>query len=207
MSGGTTSGTAAMTRAGTGRDPPGGWLGELPQHSNTVDVDGDPRAGQARPGPWIWYETPPTSTARESARRYLRAGCSIPRSRPPSPTRSSPPGVARHGCPERLPRRRPPSPSTTTNAPCTTGAHGDADSRHWFQPLLDQDYAFFFPAPPKPAGNVLMVCEHRDHCSEIPSSPGNPPGTRPALARPPQRMFGESRTLARPATGTPTSAT
>ena len=60
------------------------------------------------------------------------------------------------------------------DAPCT-------QDNEWFMPLLNQDYTFFIPAPPKPpvdpiAGAPLLVWESEDHCSEVPSNPGDPFG-------------------------------
>ncbi len=59
-------------------------------------------------------------------------------------------------------------------APCT-------QSNEWFMPLLNQDYTFFVPAPPKPptdpiAGAPMLVWESEDHCADVPSNPGDPFG-------------------------------
>jgi len=47
--------------------------------------------------------------------------------------------------------------------------------------ILNQDYTFFVPAPPRPpddpdAGAATMVWTSEDHCSEVPSNPGDPFG-------------------------------
>ena len=76
----------------------------------------------------------------------------------------------------------------TVNAPCTSGYPGGF---RWFQPLLNQDYSFFVPAPPKPGGDTQMVFGAEDHCGEVPSNPSNPTEDHPGLGTPPQRMFGD----------------
>jgi hypothetical protein len=60
------------------------------------------------------------------------------------------------------------------DAPCT-------QDNEWFMPLLNQDYTFFVPAPPKPTndpvtGAPTLVWESEDHCGEVPSNPGDPFG-------------------------------
>jgi hypothetical protein len=47
---------------------------------------------------------------------------------------------------------------------------------HWRQMLLQQDYSFFVPAPPRPPGRMRMFWRREDRCGQVPRSPGNPPG-------------------------------
>ncbi|MGH3370547.1 MAG: HYR domain-containing protein, partial [Nocardioidaceae bacterium] len=61
----------------------------------------------------------------------------------------------------------------TIDAQCLSAFGEDFE---WAQTLLSQDYTFFVPAPPKPSDGALVVWEAEDRCSEVPDSPGNPPG-------------------------------
>ena len=63
----------------------------------------------------------------------------------------------------------------TIDADCL-GIAGFLSNFEWMQAVLDRDYAFFVPAPPKPDPGALLVWESVDHCSDVPSNPGNPPG-------------------------------
>ncbi len=52
-------------------------------------------------------------------------------------------------------------------------------ANEWRQNVLQQSYTFFVPAPPKPAGNPVMIWEKEDRCGDVPSSPANPPDDDP----------------------------
>jgi hypothetical protein len=61
---------------------------------------------------------------------------------------------------------------------CFDEGRGGFGENEWQNFLLNQDYTFFVPAPPKPFGapdDVDMIWEFEDRCSLIPSNPGNPP--------------------------------
>lgn len=53
----------------------------------------------------------------------------------------------------------------------------DIDSWEWSNPILDNDYTFVVPAPPKPAGapsDVQMIYDFEDRCAEVPPDPTIP---------------------------------
>src|SRR6185436_16343350 len=45
----------------------------------------------------------------------------------------------------------------------------------WFEPMLQQNYQFFVPAPPAPATPARLVWESEDRCGEVPDEPTQPP--------------------------------
>jgi len=59
---------------------------------------------------------------------------------------------------------------TEVNAPCM-----NVDGQEWFQPLRNQDYSFFVPAPPAASPGQRMLWEAEDRCGQVPANPGNPP--------------------------------
>lgn len=65
-----------------------------------------------------------------------------------------------------------PDPIPSDNAPCS----GDPAWQTFRQNLLQQDYSFFIPAPPKPSPDATLMLAIQDRCGSVPSSPGNPPG-------------------------------
>jgi len=64
---------------------------------------------------------------------------------------------------------------------CDSDVEACQQDNEWRTNLLQQDYTFFVPAPPKPAadpiaGEPLMVWASEDHCGDVPSNPGDPFG-------------------------------
>lgn len=148
---------------------PVGWV----SFRNTAaksDRDQTPPPGKADQDPWVWYEasdhqgvattlpstalknTPVQATVADAF--FSTFGGNIPESI--------------NGCDD----------STlvsddTINADCLSPFGDDFE---WAQPLLNQDYSFFVPAPPRPSAGSTLVWESVDRCGEVPHSPGNPPG-------------------------------
>jgi hypothetical protein len=65
--------------------------------------------------------------------------------------------------------------------------HGneDIDSWEWANPILDHDYSFVVPAPPKPSGSfpdVQMIWDVEDRCAEVPADPTFPNKSHPEAA-------------------------
>jgi HYR domain len=60
----------------------------------------------------------------------------------------------------------------TVNANCEESF---PNAWEWAQYVLQQDYTFFVPAPPKPAPDAQLVWSSQDRCSETTFNPGNPP--------------------------------
>jgi hypothetical protein len=148
---------------------PVGWV----SFRNTAaksDRDQTPPAGKANQDPWIWYEstdhqgvattlpstplgnTPVQATVADAF--FSTYGGNIPE--------------ALNGCDDTTAIS-----DDTVDAECLSDFGEDFE---WAQPLLNQDYTFFVPAPPKPSAGSIMVWESADRCGEVPDSPGNPPG-------------------------------
>jgi hypothetical protein len=65
------------------------------------------------------------------------------------------------------------------DAPCSSPSTAISGSEDWMQPLLNQDYSFFVPAPPKPSPDLTaddLVYATQDHPCDAMASPGNPDG-------------------------------
>ena len=170
--------------------PAVGWV-NYRNLANTNDVHGTPSDAKRLEDPWVWYENSSSGVDRQGIGATLPSTGLLD-----TPVQTTVADAffsswggqameALNGC-----RDQGIHSSSTTNAPCTTAAT-DASHGHWFQPVLDQDYTFFIPAPPKPSGDVLMVYASVDRCGEVPSSPANPPGNQTGVGTPPQRMFGD----------------
>jgi hypothetical protein len=64
---------------------------------------------------------------------------------------------------------------------CDSDVEDCQQENEWRTSLLQQEYTFFVPAPPRPAadpiaGEAQLVWESTDHCGEVPSNPGDPLG-------------------------------
>jgi hypothetical protein len=141
----------------------------------SADADGVPQGGKESQSPWIWYEatdlkgqgeTFPSSGLLETAVQATVADAYF----------SSYGGNAvesLNGC-----------DTPDLDAKCydqndrsELNGGTDSNSWEWAQPVLDNDYSFFVPAPPIPAGapgDVEMVWGREDRCSEVPPDPTFP---------------------------------
>jgi len=140
--------------------PVAGWV----IYRRTADADGTPDTPEKRTQSWVWYgpgDSRGIGTSIETTGGTLAT---------PVQTTVADAFFSSWGgdVPESL-----------------NGCDSDDDDctqdNEWRQNILMQDYTFFVPAPPKPladpvAGEPTMIWESEDHCSEVPSSPGNPPG-------------------------------
>jgi hypothetical protein len=163
--------------------PPVGWV-HYRNTANTVDLHGTPREEKRTQDPWAWYE----SDDRQGIGATFPASGLLD-----TPVQASVADAyfsswggqtmeALNGC-----RDQTLIPAGSTDAPCTL-----IGGRHWFQPVLDQDYTFFIPAPPKPAPDAVLIFGSQDRCSEVPANPANPNEDHPGLGAPnPDRMFGD----------------
>ena len=147
--------------------PSAGWRSATPRRSATATSCRRPARRTRTPG---WYESTDhrgrrhhaaVHTARQYARpsdgcrRFLQHyGGNIPESL--------------NGCDDSTA-----VPDETVDAPCLSNFGED----WWAQPLLNQDYVFFVPAPPKPSTGSVLVWESVDRCGDVPHSPGNRPAT------------------------------
>lgn len=151
--------------------PPVGWA----VYRNTAtasDRDQTPPPGKRTQDPWVWYEStdhqgmgatlPSTGLLNTPVQAsvvdafFSSFGGNVPESL--------------NGCDDSTAIA-----DRTVDAPCL-GISGFLANFEWMQPVLNQDYVFFIPAPPKPDPEAMLVWESEDRCSEAPSSPGNPPG-------------------------------
>ena len=150
--------------------PPVGWV-LFRNTSNHKDRDETPRDAKRTQSPWVWYEfddfqgtgavfpdgalfnTPVQATVADAF--FSTFGGNIP--------------SALNGCEDDTLIA-----DETVDASCYYAI--SAGSVDWAQPLLNQDYSFFIPAPPKPADTATMIWHVEDRCGEVPASPGNPPG-------------------------------
>lgn len=158
--------------------PPVGWV-VYRNTANFADRDGAPRPEKRTQDPWVWYEsddwqgtgaswggpnvdvastgglvhTPVQATVADAF--FSSFGGNIPE--------------ALNGCDDTTGIS-----GDTEDAPCLYAV--SAASFEWAQPLLQQDYTFFVPAPPKPDATATMIWESENRCGDVPSSPGNPPG-------------------------------
>jgi hypothetical protein len=149
--------------------PPVGWV-LFRNLASTGDRDVPPPDGKRTQDPWVWYEV----TDRQGI------GATLPKT--PlmhTPVQATVADVflssfggnaveSLDGCADED------TGSNQANAPCLPTF---PNSQDWFQPVLNQDYSFFVPAPPKPDPSAQMVWESENRCSQVPPSPGNPPGT------------------------------
>jgi hypothetical protein len=144
--------------------PPVGWV----VYRNSADADGAPGSDAKRDRNWIWYD--PTSDLQGS-------GASLPD----------------HGT------LNTPVNATVADAffssfggeavAALNGCRTDPEdeilfdtckqNNEWRQNVLQQSYTFFVPAPPKPAGDPIMIWEKEDRCGDVPPSPANPPDDDP----------------------------
>jgi hypothetical protein len=162
--------------------PPVGWV-SIRDTANTVDLHGTPADAKRTQDPWVWYE----AGDRQGMGATLPASGLLD-----TPVQSSVADAyfsswggqtmeALNGC-----RDQTIIPSGTTDAPCDL-----FQGHHWEQPVLDQDYTFFIPAPPKPTSDAVLIYGSEDHCSEVPANPANPNEDHPGFGVPPDRMFGD----------------
>lgn len=164
--------------------PPVGWV-IFRNLASTYDVDQYPGDAKRNQSPWQWYDTgnPPD---------HQGMGAIVPLKGPSNASVSS--GLfltpvqttvadaffsdfggnvveALNGCDDEA--QDPASP--TTNATCFKPF---SNSWQWMQQILNQDYTFFVPAPPKPTPDAQMIWSAEDRCDpqnpDIPVNPGNP---------------------------------
>jgi hypothetical protein len=136
--------------------PPVGWV----LYRQTADADGIPTDGKRTQNPWKYYEvndldgigvTLPTTGLRNTPVQATVADAFFSSFGGNAPE-------SLNGC-----------DTDDLFIKCT-------QENEWRQSLLQQDYTFFVPAPPKPDPDALMVWESEDRCSQVPANPGNPPG-------------------------------
>lgn len=149
---------------------PVGWVA-FRNTATRGDRDVAPPVGKREQDPWVWFEpvdhqgiatTLPSTPLRNTPVQATVAdaffstfGGNIPESL--------------NGCDDSTAIA-----DDTVDAACLSNFGGDFE---WAQPLLNQDYSFFVPAPPKPGpGPAVVVWESVDRCGEVPHNPGNPPG-------------------------------
>jgi len=71
----------------------------------------------------------------------------------------------------------PSDPPGAVNATCWNYfPNANPNPYKWIDEVLQQDYTFFVPAPPKPqdAPNAAMLWQAEDHCADLSESPGQP---------------------------------
>jgi hypothetical protein len=151
--------------------PPVGWV-VYRNTSSILDRDEQPRPEKQTQSPWVWYEsddwqgtgatlpttalvhTPVHATVADAF--FSTFGGNVP--------------SALNGCEDQTLVADDTRDATCYAAIATT-------SVDWAQPLLQQDYTFFVPAPqPQPAATATVVWSVEDRCNDVPDSPGNPPG-------------------------------
>ena len=162
--------------------PPVGWV-HYRNTANTVDLHGSPPDAKRLQDPWIWYE----ATDRQGIGATLPSTGLLD-----TPVQSTVADAffstwggqtmeSLNGCDDQTVVN-----SGTVDAPCTLpfGAK-------WFQPVLNQDYTFFVPAPPRPSADAVLIYGSEDRCSEVPANPANPSEDHPGPGFPVERMFGD----------------
>ncbi len=153
--------------------PPVGWV-LYRNTANQSDRDAPPNTAAKRDeNPWHWYEptdhqgigtTLPTTALGNTPVQATVADAFFS-------TWGGQPVAHLNGCHDQTL-----IPDETTDSPCNVLFAGDDGYTQWAQPLLNQDYDFFVPAPPRPAPDAAMVYEVEDHCGDVPANPGDPPG-------------------------------
>jgi hypothetical protein len=151
--------------------PPVGWVAYR-NTATTGDRDQPPPPGKRTQSPWVWYE--PTD--------HQAAGATLPSSGLlNTPVKATVADAffssfggntveSLNGCDDSTAIS-----DYTEDAPCL-GIAAFLKNFEWMQPVLDRDYTFFVPAPPRPADDATLVWESENRCGEVPSDPGNPPG-------------------------------
>ncbi|MFN2544027.1 MAG: CARDB domain-containing protein [Actinomycetota bacterium] len=184
--------------------PPVGWV----TYRQTADSDDSPcipttnDCSKRFQTPWNWYS--PTDLQGGTARFTDPSMPRVPIQATVADVFLSDFGgwtaLSLNGCRDGQPTGPGSDPSGAQDAPCS----GDSTWRGWRQSLLQQDYTFFVPAPPQPSPQARMVWETEDRCSQVPSSPGNPPGADiEDVGEAP--LFSTARTLGKPACTIPFS--
>jgi len=162
--------------------PPVGWV-LYRNTANTVDLHGTPREEKRHQDPWVWYEsddrqgigatfsgtglldTPVQATVADSF--FSTWGGQVM--------------DALNGCWDESIIN-----SNTINATCSL-----FHDHEWAQPMLQQDYTFFIPAPPKPSPDAVMLWGAEDKCGGVPVDPANPDEPWLGPGFPPERLFGD----------------
>ena len=149
--------------------PPFGWA-VFRNTATESDLDQAPPPGKRAQDPWVWYE----------ATDHQGIGATLPSTGlGNTPVQATVVDAffssfganaieALNGCDDD-------GGYDQVDADCTAAA-GLEDYYQWAQPILDTDYSFFVPAPPRPTASAQLVWESEDRCAEVPSDPGDPPG-------------------------------
>lgn len=140
--------------------PHAGWV----VYRQTADADGEPDSEEKRTRDWLWYDT---GDLQGIGARFPTMGGTLETTIQTTVADaffSSWGGIA----PESL------------NG-CDSDVVDCTQDNEWLTRILQQDYTFFVPAPPKPAtasvlGEPTMIWTSEDHCGEVPSNPGDPFG-------------------------------
>lgn len=150
--------------------PPVGWV----VYRRTADADGIPQSGKEMQSPWVWYE--PTDLQGMSTTLPSTALHDTPVQATVADAFFSSYGgnvmEALNGCDDN---------SNPIDAPCLISPRfhdpDGLDTWEWGNDVLNQDYTFAVPAPPRPPGapvDVEFVYEIEDRCAEVPPNPTFP---------------------------------
>jgi hypothetical protein len=150
--------------------PPVGWV-IYRNLASTFDMEQDPGDAKRNQSPWHWYDTgsPPD---------HQGMGATVGGGLLNTPVQATVADAffsdfggntveALNGCDDNG------AASDTTDAVCNEPF---ANSWRWMQKILNQDYTFFVPAPPKPSPDAQILWNSEDRCVETPINPGNPGG-------------------------------
>ncbi|HZN03271.1 MAG TPA: hypothetical protein VFD06_06745 [Candidatus Polarisedimenticolia bacterium] len=152
---------------------PVGWV-VYRNTSNMTDRDGTPRPEKRMANPWTWYE----------ADDFPGMGVPLPGmgGTLDTPIKATVADAFFSSFAGNIPEGLNGCDDTTVVSDDTIDSTCfytlSAETFEWAAPLLQQDYSFFIPAPPKPASDpdATLVWDSEDHCAQVPSNPANPPG-------------------------------
>jgi hypothetical protein len=157
--------------------PAYGWV----IYRHTADANGQPDGGKENESPWQWYHTTDlqgqAAALPSSGLLFTKVQATVADAYFSSYGGNA--VEALNGCDD----------ADDPALPCydypdrpELSGNEDIDSWEWANPVLDHDYAFVVPAPPRPSGSPLdvqMIWDVEDRCSEVPPNPTFPNKNHP----------------------------